>query len=416
MQVLCKAAEMSIPMDDEAEAKAKNKDKASATGKSVEGVAVQASTPLMASLQPKAASPTDNGTILYSLPSARPNISDSRDMTASPTSIKRYREEEREQSSPISHDASSRFPPRKQAKIDEESTIHGDAASGARPLPMYPPVIPEVVNLPLSRPAQKSGNTRKRGWVKKTWEERLEELKAYKKSHGDCNVPTLSKENPSLGHWVHDQRKQYRLHETGRPTSMTDSRIQQLESIGFKWALQRHTTMKSWWERFEELRQFKATQMHTNVPIRWRENPSLGQWVSTQRQEYGNLMSGRKTNITQGRIDALESIGFVWCLRDTTKMAPRKTWDMHFKALEDFKKENGHCDVRVRSKQNPSGSLGRWVEKQRSQYHLKSEGKASKITDEQINKLESIGFKWRVRNDPKTAKTEVTNVGDNVDL
>ena len=89
---------------------------------------------------------------------------------------------------------------------------------------------------------------------------------------------------------------------------------------------------------------------------------------------------------------------------------------MHFKALEDFKQENGHCDVRVRSKQNPSGSLGRWVEKQRSQYHLKSEGKASKITDEQINKLESIGFKWRVRNDPKVVKTEVANVRDGVEL
>lgn len=41
--------------------------------------------------------------------------------------------------------------------------------------------------------------TRKRGWVKKTWEERLEELKAYKVQNGDCNVPTLSKTNPSLG-------------------------------------------------------------------------------------------------------------------------------------------------------------------------------------------------------------------------
>jgi hypothetical protein len=41
--------------------------------------------------------------------------------------------------------------------------------------------------------------TRKRGWVKKSWEERLMELKAYKAVNGDCNVPTLSKTNPSLG-------------------------------------------------------------------------------------------------------------------------------------------------------------------------------------------------------------------------
>lgn len=48
--------------------------------------------------------------------------------------------------------------------------------------------------------SNKGGKTlRKRGWVKKSWDERLMELKAYKAVHGDCNVPTLSKTNPSLG-------------------------------------------------------------------------------------------------------------------------------------------------------------------------------------------------------------------------
>ena len=209
MQVLCKAAEMSIPIDDNVKVEASNNDNTSSiapTG-SVEGAQPD---PLVTSLKPKAPnSPTDNGTILYSLP-ARPAISDSRDITSSPNSIKRHREEEREQSSPISHNVSS-FPPQKQARINEEagSTVHSFAASATRPLPMYPPVIPEVVNLPLSRPAQKAGSNRKRGWVKKTWEERLEELKAYKKNHGDCNVPTLSKENPSLG-------KRPRVHTTSQ--------------------------------------------------------------------------------------------------------------------------------------------------------------------------------------------------------
>ena len=56
-------------------------------------------------------------------------------------------------------------------------------------VPMVPPLTPQS----RSKPA------RKRGWVKKTWEERLEELKAYKAIHGDCNVPTICKANPSLG-------------------------------------------------------------------------------------------------------------------------------------------------------------------------------------------------------------------------
>jgi len=260
----------------------------------------------------------------------------------------------------------------------------------------------QVLNTPKMAPKCPPTKTRKRGWVKKTWEERLEELKAYKAQHGDCNVPTLSKTNPSLGHWVHDQRKQYRLYESGKQTSMTAARVAKLEFIGFKWALQKHTCMKSWAERYAELAKYKDEYRNTNVPIRWKKNPSLGQWVSTQRQEYGNFMAGKKSNMTPSRIDTLNSIGFVWCLRDTAKMAPRKSWGMHFKSLENFKKEHGHCDVRVRSKQHPTGALGRWVEKQRSQYPLFCEGKPCKITTDQVNKLESLGFKWRVRIDKRS--------------
>eukprot|EP00979_Chaetoceros_neogracilis_P002040 scaffold366_cov213-Chaetoceros_neogracile.AAC.2 len=256
----------------------------------------------------------------------------------------------------------------------------------------------EPDNMPGSRIVER----RRKGWVKKTWEERLEELKEYKKVHGNANVPTLSKENPSLGHWVHDQRKQYRLFNEKKQTAMTLSRIEQLEVVGFKWALQRHTTMKSWNERFEELKSYKQDKGNCNVPIRYKNNPSLGQWVSTQRQEYGAKKKGNKTNITAERIKALEEVGFVWSLRDTSKMAPRKTWDAHFQSLKDFKEKNGHCDVRVRSKQHPTGSLGRWVEKQRHHYNSRVDGKESKISDEQIEKLEELGFKWRVRNEKRS--------------
>mmetsp|Transcript_17497 Transcript_17497/g.33168 ORF Transcript_17497/g.33168 Transcript_17497/m.33168 type:complete len:595 (+) Transcript_17497:598-2382(+) len=242
---------------------------------------------------------------------------------------------------------------------------------------------------------------RRKGWVKKTWDERLEELKAYKEIHGHANVPTISKDNPSLGHWVHDQRKQYRLYQEKKQTAMTPERIQLLEKVGFKWALQRHTATKSWNERFEELKKYKAEKGDCNVPIRYNDNPSLGQWVSTQRQEYGAKIKGRRSNTTQERVKALEDIGFQWFLRDTSKMAPRKSWESHFQNLVSFKEKHGHCDVRVRSKQHPTGSLGRWVEKQRHHYNTRQDGIESKITDEQIQRLEDLGFRWRVRNEKK---------------
>lgn len=255
-------------------------------------------------------------------------------------------------------------------------------------------------NLPMSHAA--AAERRRKGWVKKTWDERLEELREYKMVHGDANVPTLSKENPSLGHWVHDQRKQYRLFQEKKQTAMTPARIEELEKVGFRWQLQKHSSTRSWQERFEELKAYMAKHGNCNVPIRYKENASLGQWVSTQRQEYGAREKGERTNITDERIKALEDIGFTWSLRDTSKMAPRKSWDAHFQSLVEFKEKHGHCDVRVRSKQHPTGSLGRWVEKQRHHYNSRGEDDVEKITDEQIAKLESLGFKWRVRNEKRS--------------
>lgn len=266
-----------------------------------------------------------------------------------------------------------------QAQADAESAALVEAASAAAAeanaavaaaVAAIEPVKPEEVEMEEEDPLTVASTTknelaknmpgariverRRKGWVKKTWEERLEELKAYKVIHGDANVPTLSKENPSLGHWVHDQRKQYRLFNEKKQTAMTPHRIEQLEAVGFKWALQRHTTMKSWAERFEELKTYKAEKGDCNVPIRFKGNPSLGQWVSTQRQEYGAKNKNTKTNINEQRISELEGIGFIWSLRDTSKMAPRKSWDAHYESLVEFKEKNGHCDVRVRSKQHPT--------------------------------------------------------------
>jgi hypothetical protein len=134
---------------------------------------------------------------------------------------------------------------------------HEDQFPGHEILQDSQPPLDEKNELAKNMPGSRLIERRRKGWVKKTWEERLEELKEYKKVHGDANVPTLSKENPSLGHWVHDQRKQYRLFNEKKQTAMTTNRIDQLEAVGFKWALQRHTTMKSWNERFEELKSYK---------------------------------------------------------------------------------------------------------------------------------------------------------------
>lgn len=85
------------------------------------------------------------------------------------------------------------------------------------------------------------------------WHTRFEELKEYKKNHGDFNVP--QKHGP-LGVWVNKQRNEYNKFEKGIKSQLTPVRISQLDSINFTWA--RVYGQELWEMRFNELLDFKA--------------------------------------------------------------------------------------------------------------------------------------------------------------
>jgi hypothetical protein len=46
-------------------------------------------------------------------------------------------------------------------------------------------------------------------------------------------VPQRYQANPSLGTWVHTQRRQYKLMKEGKKTSITLEKVRALQSIGF---------------------------------------------------------------------------------------------------------------------------------------------------------------------------------------
>jgi hypothetical protein len=73
-----------------------------------------------------------------------------------------------------------------------------------------------------------------------TWARRLKELREYKAIHGDCLVPTSYSHNPSLGSWVHHQRRQYKRSKQGLPCHINDERIKSLEDVGFVWNPRTH--------------------------------------------------------------------------------------------------------------------------------------------------------------------------------
>jgi hypothetical protein len=85
-------------------------------------------------------------------------------------------------------------------------------------------------------------------WAKRkgeaSWMLKYNELKLFLEQHGHCDVATKYGPNPALGRWVSTQRSEYKLflRTGGRSKHMTQTKINMLNSLGFKWEMVPTTT------------------------------------------------------------------------------------------------------------------------------------------------------------------------------
>ena len=143
------------------------------------------------------------------------------------------------------------------------------------------------------------------------WNRMFNELLEFKEEHGHCLVPNAYLQNPQLGAWVSMQRRQYANFRSGEPSVMTSDRIKLLEKVGFEW-VSKETAQGTWGAKFEELKTFKQQFGHCLVPIDWKENPQLGEWVVMQQEAYKMKRNNNVDAISDENITKLNSIGFQW--------------------------------------------------------------------------------------------------------
>ena len=81
---------------------------------------------------------------------------------------------------------------------------------------------------------EKVSGRRFRSSQEEQWYIKFNELVAYKRIHGHCQVPHKYIPNPTLAQWAKRQRYQYKLKQEAKPSTMTDERIAAtLEKQGF---------------------------------------------------------------------------------------------------------------------------------------------------------------------------------------
>ena len=112
--------------------------------------------------------------------------------------------------------------------------------------------------------------------------------------------------------------------------------------------------------------------------------------------------------MTKQQFLALQSIGFDMSQKRKTydRTVLDKNWDKKFNELVEFKQKHGNCDVAVRKGFEEFKQLANWAGLQRRKFKAKQTGnkagRTSEISDEQVNKLASIGFSFSLQDDFET--------------
>ena len=208
-------------------------------------------------------------------------------------------------------------------------------------------------------------------FLDKRWDIMYEALLTFYNEHKHLKIPTnISINGNNLYTWANTQRK---IYKEGR---LDNIKIQKLNNINFIW-----DTENIWEIMFNKLEQYLEIYNTTDVPKDYitSDGYKLGSWVLKQRNNKIRVSKGYN-DLSQEKIDRLNSIDFIWDLN-------LEKWKNTFNNLVKYINETGNYNVPKDCMSNGI-KLGKWIENQRMYY------RNGKLSDEKIQLLKSIGFKW----------------------
>mmetsp|Transcript_32487 Transcript_32487/g.54379 ORF Transcript_32487/g.54379 Transcript_32487/m.54379 type:complete len:353 (+) Transcript_32487:120-1178(+) len=167
-----------------------------------------------------------------------------------------------------------------------------------------------------------------------------------------------------------------------------------------------------WGKYYEMLRQMKEKSSTRNpaAPLSVKDRVALGEWMQNQRKQAKLwLENDPDAKMSLERIKLLNNLDFSWeeappakgkkptpskmsAAQTKMKMAKfgRKAWEMKYAKLQQFIKENGHCNVPRKCPEYPS--LGEWMHIQKTAYRQAVAGRPTNLTAIMKRRLERIGF------------------------
>lgn len=94
------------------------------------------------------------------------------------------------------------------------------------------------------------------------------------------------------------------------PYTLDDEQQKSLFDLDPLWHMSPREAL--WERRYLELVAYQKEYGDCCVPISYKDNKQLANWVSTQRKQYNLLVRGQKSGLSKQRYERLNAIGFVW--------------------------------------------------------------------------------------------------------
>lgn len=152
--------------------------------------------------------------------------------------------------------------------------------------------------------------------------------------------------------------------------------------------------LRSWDDSFVLLCQYKDKVGHTNVPVRYKPDTALANWVRYQQRNFGQLTKERRAK--------LDAIGFQFGARND------RQWKDKFQRLRQYYQEDGFHTAGLFKY---DVELSQWVSTQRTLY------KKGLLRQDRLDLLDSIGFLWQAANnagsDENTISSDIDFSGEN---
>ena len=203
------------------------------------------------------------------------------------------------------------------------------------------------------------------------WESSFAELLEYKRVHGDCLVKYNYEANPKLARWVDRQRYWYKMLKAGKHSQLTEERVQRLADAGFVFSLRSGSAKKAA-EGGGRAEGDEDNAYYSQVQTATAADAAVAQGSGSAAAAAAAAATGKTNRPTQ-----------------------QTKWELRLRELVDYERRTGSLAVPHKYPENQP--LANWVEKQKNELRLKSEGKPTQMTDEREERLRAIGFTFTSR-------------------